>query len=159
VIEFPRNGDLYEIRAYRPLPAVPVDLDVTANSIETDQQAENLHMPDLMLGQYRIVNPSDLRSGVEVEVDQGGREAPASVTRNFQSFFTADTPETGLDGPLTELYQFEDNDLYFSVRETDGDGANVTLTFSGFGYALDAVTGSPDVEPVPIPIQPVRSDR
>ena len=159
MIQFPRSGDLYRIGSYRPLPSIPVSLDVTANDIETNQQAENLHMPDKMLGQYRIVNPSDIRSGIAVEVDQGGREAPASVTRNFQSFFTADTAEVGTDGPLSELYQFEDDDLYFSVRETDGDGSGVTLTFSGFGYVLEAVTGQPNVEPITVPIQPIRPER
>lgn len=140
VIRFNPDGGLYRVERIGSLPTLNVTLSRTANGTAENQQATELQMPSNMLAQYRIPNTGQIPSGVTLKFDQGGREAPLHLNKNNRLVFDEDTGALTPNANLTEFYQFEDRDLYVTVEDTSGNGADFDLTFAGWSYVVTEVS-------------------
>lgn len=138
-----------EVSAVEVFPGIQTqEITVAANDVEQDVEMTALNMDDGALGQYRLFNTGDtpqIPDGVEIEVAQGGQQQPRYGNKNEQGVLTSDTPDVGENALLTELFVWEDEAPFFTVRNTTGSEVTLTLTYSGFGYQLTPTdTDDPD---------------
>lgn len=153
-------GDTYQVKLVEVQPGVDVTLNVNANGMNSDQSADPLQVDDGMLAQYRVMDGTDIRDGVTIEADQLGQQSVMYKSKNQRGDWGTDTSGLTPQSNLTELFQFEDRDLHFTVTETNGDGSNLTVTFSGFMYRIVGPVN--DVSPTAtvwnVPVGPSKDD-
>jgi hypothetical protein len=157
---------LYRIDRVAPVPSVEIDsITVGANSVVTDVELTTLEVWDGWLGQFRPPRFSEqLQDGIEIEVDQGGRQAPMFTTREQRgvldnsSLVNAtsdpdDTVESVEDiSHLAEFYVYEQEAPYFTITNTTGSQETIDLTFAGFAFELTEVQ-SADGQPIHVPVE------
>lgn len=162
------HGDVYQVDVVQPQPGIDAfnsdqSNGVTASSQDTtsDQHATELEQRDRWLGQMRMVNISDIPSGIEeVQVDQGGGRQPLWTSKDGRGY--VDNPGTqallGYSG-VTEFYVWQDEAPKFSF--VNNTASNITINdvqFAGYHLRLDGPTNVPsNVQEVALPVQPVDS--
>jgi hypothetical protein len=157
---------LYRIDRVAPVPSVDIDsITVNANSVQTDVELGNLEVWDGWLGQFRLPRFSEqLQDGIEIEVDQGGRQAPMFTTREQRGVLdnaslvnaTSDPDDTVENvediSHLAELYVYEQETPYFTVTNTTGAQETIDLTFAGFAFELSEVQTT-NSQPIHVPVE------
>lgn len=141
-VELHNLGHVHKVRAVAPIPAVDVTLSVNANGTNADQQLSELEMEDNMIAQWRLLDASDIRDGTDIQMDQQGQQAVMYSTKNQRGHVDTNTGDLAGESVLTELYQYEQRDLHATVVESNGDGSDLTLTFSGWAFRLGKEQGS-----------------
>lgn len=142
-VELHRLDHVHKVQAVEPVPAIDVTLSVTANGTNADQAIEELDVGENVMGQWRVLNSADIRDGTNVQIDQHGKQAVMYETKNQRGHIDTDTPDLAGESVFSELYQYEDRNLHATVVEEDGDGSDLTLTFSGWIYDLSVPQDNP----------------
>jgi len=112
---------------------------VPANDTLNEVEMRGLYLQDGVLGQFRLFDPEGgqaIPDDIEITVDQGGEESPRFNTKNRRGFYSAATAALGENAQQTELFQYEDTDLFFNVTNTSGAEITFTLTYTGFAFDL-----------------------
>lgn len=150
-------GHVHKVEGVAPVPAVDVTLSVTANGTNSDQSLDELEMEENMIAQWRLLDAADIRSGTNIQIDQLGQQSVMYSTKNQRGHIDTNTGDLAGESVLTELYQYENSDLHATVVESDGNGTDLTLTFSGWAFDLSENLGSvpSDVEPWQVTDGPV----
>lgn len=118
---------------------------IGANSSLRDVEIRSLYNNDRFLAQYRLppdpVNDtSPIPTDVEITVAQGGEQQTRFENKNSVGQLRPQTPFYGDGSPFTELWQYEDTDLHFTVdNNATGsiDGDDLELIYIGWQYRLD----------------------
>lgn len=118
---------------------------IAANSSLRDVEIRSLYNNDRFLAQYRLppdpVNDeSPIPTDVEITVAQGGEQQTRFENKNSVGQLRPQTPYYGDGSPFTELWQYEDTDLHFTVDNNAGtsiDGDDLELIYIGWQYRLD----------------------
>lgn len=131
----------YYVNALEVLPTVETqEFTVPANSTLDEQEIRSLYGQSGVLVQVRLPDPdgegSAIPEGVRVEVNQGGEESPRFNIKNSRGFLDSDTPSYGDAAQQTELYQYEDEDLFFDIENTTDEEITFTLKYTGWAYDL-----------------------
>lgn len=161
-----------EVIAQPGVNAFPDGVNVNAGASEADNELEVTELPDNFLGQWRMVHAGeDIPTDIQFQWDFTARAASTFATANARGFhdrttasieshdgsseYTADV----VNDALTEIYMFEDQDVFVTFNHTNSGGAQQTVQdvrFAGFMYRLSGPTSAPQgVRPVPIPNAPV----
>lgn len=148
-VEIQPDNDVYSVDVLEVLPTIETqEFVVPANDTLEGQEITSLYVQDGALAQYRLPDPAGadgaIPDGVRITVDQGGEESPRFNNKNERGFLSADTPFYGDAAQQTELFQFENTDLFFNIENTTGAEETFTLLFSGWAYKLAA---QPDLSP------------
>jgi hypothetical protein len=118
---------------------------VPANSSLRDVEIRSLYNNDRFLAQYRLppdpVNDtSPIPTDVEITVAQGGEQQTRYENKNSVGQLRPQTPFYGSGSPFTELWQYSDSDLHFTVDNNAAssvDGDDLELIYIGWQYRLD----------------------
>ena len=127
---------------------------VPANDTLNEVEMRELYLQDGVLGQFRLFDPVSgqaIPDDIEITVDQGGEESPRFNTKNRRGFYNALTPQFGDDAQQTELFQYEDTDLFFNVTNTSGAEITFTLTYTGYAFDLVNADLGPSETDVTVP--------
>ena len=140
-VELQPSNETYVTAAVEVLPTVTTqEFTVPAGGILSDQEIRSLYGQDGVLVQLRLPDPAGsdpaIPEGIEIEVDHGGQESPRFNIKNQRGKLTSDTPFYGDAAQQTELFQYEDDDLFFTIENTTGDPITFTLTYTGYAYDL-----------------------
>ena len=145
------EGTTREVTAVEVLPTIETqEITVAANDTEDEVEMRQLYAQDGVLAQFRLLDPSGsdgaIPEGIEITVDHGGEESPRFNLKNSRGFYNSDTPFYGEGAPQTELFEWEDTDLFFNVENTTGSSVTFTLAYSGWAYnTVDAGNANPDI--------------
>lgn len=164
------DGAIYAVRAYNVLPEIQLEENFTPSDGGIEKrELTDIEMDEGFLAQYRLLKlPDQLPDDVEIEIDHDGKQAPLYQTENVRGVLTNETgavytDDTGGDSVVdqhlsqfTELFVWEDNPPYFTVKNNTGGAVDIPLTFSGYAYRLEQVaTGLNDFDgagqPVVVP--------
>lgn len=129
---------------------------VPANDTLNEAEMRGLYGQDGTLVQYRLFDPDGgqaIPDGVRITVDQGGEESPRFNIKNRRGFFNADTPALGDQAQQTELYQYEDTDLFFNVENTTASQVEFSLTYTGYVYDLVEIDTPPGETDETVPVE------
>ena len=148
-VEVQPDNDVYAVDVVEVLPAIETqEFTVPANDTLEEEEIRSLYVQDNALAQYRLPDPSGaggaIPDGIRITVDHGGEESPRFNNKNERGFLTGETPLYGDAAQQTELFQFEDTDLFFSLENTTGSEETFTLLYTGWVYRL---TGQPGMDP------------
>lgn len=154
-LEIPNEGRVFEVTDYIPQPGIEWSVTVDANDVERNVEADELEMPDGLVGQFRILDEDAIPSDVTIEVDLGGREAMAYATKNQRGRWDENTVAELPNGLGTELWMYEDDDLYFTVTNDQGDETTVDLVFRGYHYRVEPADPGENTTPVYIANRPL----
>jgi len=105
---------------------------------------------------YRLFDPEGgqaIPDGIRITVDQGGEESPRFNSKNRRGFYAAETAAFGDQAQQTELYQYEDTDLFFNVENTTGSEVTFTLTYTGYIYDLVDIDTQPGETDETVPVE------
>lgn len=156
-------GEVRQVELLDAQPSIGVTLDVNTNGRAVNQRLTEIEMPNHMLGQYRLANTGEIKPGTRIEVDKMGRNSMKFATKNDRGYYTSFTPDLTPTSNLTEMYQWEDGEIYFSVYEEAGESYEndeLEVTFSGFSFLLTENEVDPGNEtPTPVPVGPIRPDK
>jgi len=148
-VEVQPDNDVYAVDVLEVLPQIETqEFTVPANGTLDEEELRSLYVQDGVLAQYRLPDPvgggaNAMPDGVRITVDQGGEEAPRFNNKNSRGFLTNETPRYGDSAQQTELFQFEDTDLFFNVENTTGAEETFTLIFTGWAYKLSGTQMEP----------------
>lgn len=129
---------------------------VPANDTLNEVEMRELYLQDGVLGQFRLFDPEGgqaIPDNIEITVDQGGEESPRFNSKNRRGFYNALTPQLGENAQQTELFQFEDTDLFFNVTNTSGGEITFTLTYTGFAFDLVGADLAPGETDQTVPVE------
>jgi hypothetical protein len=148
-VEVQPDNDVYAVDVLEVIPAIETQtFTVSANDTLEEQEITALYVQDGVLAQYRLPDPAGtggaIPDGVRITVDQGGQESPRFNTKNERGFYSNDTSFYGDAAQQTELFQFENTDLFFNVENTTGSQVTFSLIYSGWAYKL---TEQPEMVP------------
>lgn len=148
-VEIQPNKGVYQVDAVEVIPTVETqEFSIDANDLEEEIEIRSLYAQDSALAQFRLLDPTDddaIPDGIRITVDHGGEESPRFNLKNERGFYTNETASYGEDAPQTELWQYEDTDLFFTVENTTGDNVDFTLLYTGYLYDLTEARGeTPD---------------
>jgi len=140
-VELQPSGDTYTTAAVEVLPTlVTQEFTVPANGTLSDQEIRSLYGQDGVLVQVRLPDPPGadgaIPEGIEIAVDHGGQESPRFNIKNQRGKLTADTPFFGDAAQQTELFQWENEDLFFTIENTTADEIVFDLAWTGWAYDL-----------------------
>ena len=140
-VELQPSNDTYAVAAVEVLPTVTTqEFSVPANGTLVNEEIRSLYGQDGVLVQLRLPDPPGadgaIPDGIEIEVDHGGQESPRFNIKNQRGKLTADTSSFGDAAQQTELFQYEDEDLFFTIENTTGDPITFTLSYTGWAYDL-----------------------
>ena len=141
-VELQPSADVYVVDVVELLPTITTqEFTVPANGTLETQEVSELYAKDGSLQQLRLVDPvgganNPFPEGIEISIDQGGQQSPRFNTKNQRGVIDANTAETGDNYQFTELFQFEDTDLYFTIENTTGAEETFEIPFAGFAFDL-----------------------
>jgi len=141
-VEVQPNEGVFAVETVEVMPSVTTqEFTVAANDTLQEEEIRGLYAQDGVLAQYRLPDPTDggadaFPDGVEITVDQGGEESPRFNNKTQRGVITNEVPRYGDQAALTELYQFEDTDLFFNIENTTGSEVTFELTYTGYLYSL-----------------------
>ena len=152
VIDVQPRG-MYQVERLGLQPGISTTITVSANDTE-QVELTDIRQDDGYLAQFRQPRLADeLPDGVEVRVDHDGQQAPAFEAKASRGFYDNETgavysydPDSDVaiqDDHLnlfTELFVFEDDVPYFTVRNTTAGEIDYTPTFVGYQYQIEAIT-------------------
>jgi len=143
----PDNGS-HVVAAVEVLPSVTTqEFTVPANDSLNDEEIRSLYGQDGVLVQLRLPDPAGadpaIPEGVDIAVDHGGQESPRFNIKNQRGVLTADTPTFGDAAQQTEIFQYEDTDLFFDVENSTDEEVTFDLTWTGWAYDLRPVDLDP----------------
>ncbi len=144
----PDNG-VHDVYAVEVLPTVETqEFTVPENGSLEDEEIRSLYGQDGVLVQLRLPDPAGedpaIPEGIEIFVDHGGQESPRFNIKNQRAKLTSDTPFFGEAAQQTELFQWEDTDLFFDIDNTTDDEITFTLSYTGWAYDLRPSDLSPE---------------
>jgi len=163
------DGAIYAVRAYNVLPEIQLEDNFTPSDGGIEKrELTDIEMDEGFLAQYRLLKlPEQLPDDVEIEIDHDGKQAPLYQTENVRGVLTNETGAVYTDdtaggsvvdqhlSQFTELFVWEDNPPYFTVKNNTGGPIDVALTFSGYAYHLEEVAAEPEnfggPQPVVVP--------
>lgn len=139
-----------EVTAVEVIPTILTQtVTVPAGGVENEVEMRQLYAQDGVLAQFRLVNPDGgqaIPDGIEIAIDHGGEESPRFNLKNARGFYNADTPGFGDAAQQTELFEWEDTDLFFNFANTTGSSVDVTLTYTGYAFKTVPARGvEPDI--------------
>lgn len=145
-VEIQPENEVYAVDVVEVLPTIDTqEFTVAAGGELEEEEIRELYVQDSALAQYRLPDVGTaIPDGVEIRVDHGGEESPRFNNKNSRGYYSSDTPSFGDAAQQTELFQFEDTDLFFSISNTSGSEVTFSLTYSGWVYRLSS---EPDVPP------------
>lgn len=148
-IELQPEEAAYMVRTVEVLPQVSTaEFTVPANGFLEEQEIDEFYGQDGVLVQLRIPTPPDgsaaIPDGIELEVDQGGQESPRYNIKNQKGVITGDTVEFGEAFQQTELYQYEDEDLFFTFENTSSTDQTFSIVATGYAYDLRPASIDPE---------------
>lgn len=156
-VELQPSIGTFGVEIVEVLPTIETqEFTVDANDTVNEAEMRSLYAQDGTLAQYRLVNPDTgeaIPDGVEITVDQGGEEAPRFNNKNRRGFYDNDTVTVGDAAQQTELFQYEDTDLFFNVRNTTGSQVTFTLSYSGWVYKLRPTDLQPQQTDVSVTVE------
>lgn len=172
VLKFDDGGQTYQygrIAKVLPIPEIETEpVTVADGNRETDVDASNLEMFDGWLAQLRLAQPDeDIPDGVTIQVDQGGAQSPLYQTKEVRGEITNSTgsltvatsggsAEIASAAHLLEYYVLQQEAPKFTYINESGAEQEVSLTFSGFAFALQKLGGAPqDQDPYYVPVEAV----
>ena len=140
-VELQPDSDVYYVNTVEALPAVETQtFEVPAESDLQEQEIRSLYGQDGVLVQVRLPDPPGedpaIPEGVRITVDQGGAESPRFNIKNQRGFYSSDVPFFGDAHQQTELFQWEDEDLFFNIENTTEDPVEFSLIYTGWAYDL-----------------------
>lgn len=149
-VELLPDAEVREVTAVEVLPTIETqEITVAANSTEDEVEMRQLYAQNGVLAQFRLIDPDGdvaIPDGIEITVDQGGEESPRFNLKNARGFYNTDTSSYGEGAPQTELFEWEDTDLFFNVENTTGSSITFTLNYSGWAYkTATAGNREPDI--------------
>mgnify|MGYP000093602401 CR=1 FL=1 len=144
------DDELREVTAVETIPAVETaEFTVPANGVLEEQEITALYAQDGVLAQLRLLDPDDgqaIPDDITFTVDHGGEESPRFNLKNERGFISSDTPAAGEGAPQTELFEWENTDLFFNFANAAGSSTTFTFTYSGWVYDTAPVSGEvPDI--------------
>ena len=149
--------DTYTVEQLEIIPTIETqEVTVPANNTLPQVEMTNLYAQDTVLAQLRLVpGPSGttVPSDIAYTVDQGGAESPRYNLKNVRGRIDEATADIGDNFKQTELFQFEDEDLFFNFENTSGSDTTFTLTFSGFAFDLIPSDIEPAATDVTVPVE------
>lgn len=147
LVETQPDGTVHVVELVEVFPKIQTETFTVPESGLEEQQMRSLYAPTDVLAQYRLFNIPD---NIEIRVNQGGQESPRFNNKNERGFIDSDVVDFGDAAQQTEIFQWEDTDLFFDFANTGSSGdIDVTLGFSGWGYSTTEV----DVDPQEADIQ------
>ncbi len=131
----------YYVNALEVLPTVETqEFTVPANSTLDEQEIRSLYGQSGVLVHVRLPDPAGedgaIPEGIRIEVNQGGEESPRFNIKNSRGFLDSDTPAYGDAAQQTELFQYEDEDLFFDIENTSDEEITFSLKYTGWAYDL-----------------------
>ena len=149
-VELLPEGEVREGTGTEVIPAVETDeITVAANSEEEEVELRQLYAQDGVLAQLRLPDPEGgnaIPDGIEITIDHGGEESPRFNLKNSRGFYDTDTPGYGTGAPQTEIWEWENTDLFANVENTTGGEITFTLTYTGWAYNTTPAGGeTPDI--------------
>lgn len=148
-VEIQPDQGVYAVDVLEVLPSIETqEFVVPANDTLNEVEMRSLYLQDGALAQYRLPDPvgggaNAFPDGIRITVDHGGEEAPRFNNKNERGFYTNETPRYGDAAQQTELFQFEDTDLFFNIENTTGSEETFTLVYSGWAYKLSQMQMDP----------------
>jgi len=146
-VELQPSGGTYYVNTLEVLPTFETqEFTVPAGESLEDQEIRSLYGQSGVLVQARFPDPqgagSVIPEDVKVFVNQGGEESPRFNIKNTRAFYTSDTPFYGEAAQQTELFQWEDEDLFFDIENNSGEEVSFRIQYTGYAYDLrgDQVT-------------------
>lgn len=141
-VEVMPSGETYAVDLVETFPAIRTqEFVVPANDTLEEQEIRSLYVQTNVLGQYRLF---DIPSDIEIEVSQGGEESPRYNNKNERGFLDSDVVGFGDNAQQTELWQWENTDLFFDLTDTSGSQQTFTLKYTGWGYAVEPIDIPPE---------------
>jgi len=140
-----------EVTAVEVLPTIETqEITVPANDTEEEVEMRQLYAQNGVLAQFRLLDPAGtdgaIPDGIEITVDHGGEESPRFNLKNARGFYDSDTSFYGEGAPQTELFEWEDTDLFFNVENTTASPQTFSLKYSGWAYkTASAGAREPDI--------------
>ena len=152
VIDVQPRG-MYQVERLGLQPGISTTITVSANDTE-QVELTDIRQDDGYLAQFRQPRLADeLPDGVEVRVDHDGQQAPAFEAKASRGFYDNETGAVYSYDPdgdtvtqddhldlFTELFVFEDDVPYFTVRNTTAGEIDYTPTFVGYQYQIEPIT-------------------
>lgn len=139
-VELQPLDEVHRVRTLEVLPTVQTqEITVDAGATLRDIEMRGLYAQTGVLAQFRLFDAGDdpaIPDGIEIQVDQGGEESPRFNIKNARGFYDTNTPSYGDAAQQTELFQYEDTDLFFTVKNTTADEVTFTLSYTGYAYDL-----------------------
>lgn len=149
------ENETYGVSQVEIIPTIKTDeFVVPANDTLNEVEMRELYLQDGVLGQFRLFNPvgdEAIPNGIQITVDQGGEESPRFNTKNRRGFYNHLTPGFGEDAQQTELFQYEDTDLFFNVTNTTGSEITFRLKYTGYAFDLVNADLGPSETDVTVP--------
>jgi len=148
-VEIQPNNGVHAVETVELMPSVTTqEFTVAANDTLQEQEIRALYAQDGVLAQYRLPDPvgggaDAFPDGVEITIDQGGEESPRFNNKTQRGRLTNEVPRYGENAAFTELYQYEDTDLFFNIENTTGAEVTFELVFAGFLYSLSRADIAP----------------
>jgi len=151
------TNDTYGVSQMEIIPTLETDqFTVPANGTLNEVEMRELYLQDGVLGQFRLFDPAGgqaIPDGIEITVDQGGEESPRFNTKTRRGVYSAATPALGEAAQQTELYQFEDTDLFFNLSNSTANPISFTLTYTGYTFDLVPADLSPSETDETVPVE------
>ena len=152
LVELLPGDEVRKVTAVEVIPTVETqEITVPANDSVEEIEMRQLYANDGVLAQFRLPDPTGggadpFPEGVEITVDHGGEESPRFNLKNARGFYTNETSRYGEGAPQTELWEWEDTDLFFNVENTTGSEVTFSLSYTGWAYKTAQATGEvPDI--------------
>lgn len=147
-VEVQPSEGVYGVETVEVMPTVTTqEFTVADGDTLQEQEIRALYAQDGVLAQYRLPDPATgdaFPDDVTITVDQGGEESPRFNNKTQRGVLTNEVPRYAENAALTELYQFEDTDLFFNIENTSGGAVTFELTFAGFLYSLRGADIAPE---------------
>lgn len=143
----------------------PIDtqtFELSDGQVLNDVEIRPLYVRENVLGQFRffdIDGSPQIPDGVEIDVQQGGEEQRRFTTKNNRGRYTTEISSYGEDAQLTELWQWGDTDLFFTIKNDSGAAVEFDIRYVGFQYEIVGSTPRPEAADLVVPVERIKLGR